>query len=61
MQQQMRSKPWYCYFWVWFFISIIGLAVVACSITVYLVIKNPDHIVDSHWDRTNFSVLETDE
>ena len=30
------SKPWYCYFWPWFVIALLGSAVSASLYTLYL-------------------------
>lgn len=42
------SEPWYRNFWVWLLISIPGLTIVGCALTIFLAISNPDHLVEDY-------------
>jgi hypothetical protein len=43
--QRTDTLPWYRQFWPWFIISLPAAAVVACMVTIWLAVTNPDAIV----------------
>jgi hypothetical protein len=44
--EQLGEQPWHRHFWVWVIIALPAAAVVACTITVWLVLQAPDAVVN---------------
>jgi hypothetical protein len=45
MNTEAIEAPWYRQFWPWLLIALPASAVIGCAITIWLVLKNPEHEV----------------
>jgi FixH len=45
MHHVTTEPPWYQQFWPWLLIALPASAVLACAVTVWLIIKNPEREV----------------
>jgi len=42
-------SSWYRHFWPWFIVGLVGSAVVASLVTVWIAVANPDSLVSDDW------------
>lgn len=54
MQQQ--SAPWYKHFWPWFIICLMGTAITASLITVYIAIDGSDDVVSDTYYKDGLAI-----
>src|SRR5690625_454185 len=48
--------PWYRQFWPWFLLGMLGSVVVACGITLYIAVANPDSLVRDNYYREGLAI-----
>ncbi len=51
-----ESLPWYRYFWPWFIVALMGSAVLASVVTVFLAFSGQDSLVRSDWYREGTAI-----
>ncbi|MGE5336791.1 MAG: FixH family protein [Gemmatimonadota bacterium] len=52
----VRALPWYREPWPWVLISLPGIAVIGCSITVWLAVRSADGIVTSDYYKEGLAI-----
>jgi hypothetical protein len=53
---QEQSAPWYKHFWPWFIICLMGTAVTASLITVYIAIDGSDDVVSDTYYKDGLAI-----
>lgn len=52
------TVAWYRQFWPWFLIALPGVVVIACMITIYIAVTNPDPLVDGNYYKQGLTINE---
>lgn len=54
--EQQAAQPWYRQFWPWFVFGLPATVVIACMITIYIAVSNPDSLVKDNYYREGLAV-----
>ncbi len=56
IDEQESIEPWYRQFWPWFIFGLPGVVVIACMVTIYIAVTNPDSLVKDDYYREGLAI-----
>lgn len=56
VDEQKAVEPWYRQFWPWFIFGLPATVVVACMITIFIAVSNPDSLVKDDYYREGLAI-----
>ncbi|WP_113905855.1 FixH family protein [Aliidiomarina celeris] len=58
-QSNINTGPWYKHFWPWYIVFMLSAVIIACIVTVILIIRNPaPMVVDDYYNEGRAINLE---
>lgn len=56
LDEQQAIEPWYRQFWPWFIFGLPATVVIACMVTIYIAVSNPDSLVKDDYYREGLAI-----
>lgn len=56
LDKQQAIEPWYRQFWPWFVFGLPAAVVIACMLTIYIAVTNPDSLVKDNYYREGLAI-----
>ncbi|MGI9289428.1 MAG: FixH family protein [Pseudomonadales bacterium] len=56
IDEQQAIEPWYRQFWPWFVFGLPAAVVIACMVTIFIAVSNPDSLVKDDYYREGLAI-----